>query len=87
MKRSDQSINFEAVAMSGHNLSNAEAGDLERVLKVKPADLKSRAQLLGNYLLRRYQEQDIRRTRKKHALWFIENMRAHPFSGSPFRLL
>lgn len=69
-------------AMRGGELAPKAAAKLEQAVRRNPADAASRAQLAGYYFMRTRGLKSAERCR--HSLWFIENLPAEEFTGSPF---
>jgi tetratricopeptide (TPR) repeat protein len=77
----DTSINL---ALSGSELSEAEARELEKQVENNPDDISSRTRLLGFYFLKQTESETIRKLRGAHILWFIKNRPDSELAGTPY---
>ncbi|MEX2545250.1 MAG: hypothetical protein WD316_08995 [Phycisphaeraceae bacterium] len=72
------------LAMTGSDMSAAEAAALEVRVEQEPGDLAARTQLLGYYMMHYHDDPQALERRRTHILWVIENHPASPLAGLPY---
>jgi tetratricopeptide (TPR) repeat protein len=75
-----------STALSGTDLTQAEAIDLERLLTTSPLDEVPRLKLIGYYFAQAPKTPEAEK-RYEHLRWFVAHNPSHPILGLPFAML